>query len=337
MTREGLGRSDVEIVMVPRERYSATLESLRHVLATVPGDVKVTLVKGGMPNRTVRRVKALARGRVEVVGPSRHLAPNAARSIGLRSVAARFVVFVDNDIIPSRGWLEALTSAAEAHDAWAVRPLILQRVRDRVTVHDAGGDCHLEQKGAVTTLVESHRHLGRTLDEAGPLQPGPTELFEFHTVLFNRARLQDVGGPDERMLSQGEHLDLALRVRSAGGSVWFIPDSQVTYLIPDRLSVRDLPFFLGRWSPSWNAASRRAFCAKHAVSELSDPCNTWRYPDFHRTSAWIPAGRLASQLLRRPIERRLAQRFDRILGRRIADAVLRLAPRWRGGGLEVPH
>ena len=81
MTREGLGRSDVEIVMVPRERYSATLESLRHVLATVPGDVKVTLVKGGMPNRTVRRVKALARGRVEVVGPSRHLAPNAARSM----------------------------------------------------------------------------------------------------------------------------------------------------------------------------------------------------------------------------------------------------------------
>lgn len=326
--------ADVEIVMVPRERYAPTIESIEAVLTTAPDDVRLVLVRGGMPRSMVNAVERLDRSRIEVVGPPRHLAPNAARAIGLAHASARYVIFIDNDVIPSTGWVEPLLRAAAECDAWAVRPLVLQRVGDRVTVHDAGGDCHLEPRGGVTTLVESHRHVGLVAADIPPLHRERVELFEFHAVLFDRTRLVALGGPDERMLSQGDHLDVALRIHAAGGSVWLDPDSLVTYDIPERVRLRDLPFFLGRWSSSWTAASRRAFCQKHGVDDPDDPYQTWGYPEIHRTYAWLPIGRVSSTVFRRSPPRAAAKRFDRIAGRHLAELALRVSPRWRGGGLQ---
>ena len=323
---------DVEIVVVPRERYAPTLETLRHVVATVGNDVAVTLVRGGMPDRMVSAVRALYDGRVVVIGPARHLAPNAARHIGLAASSARFVVFVDNDVVTTPGWFEPLVDAANATGAWVVRPLVLQRVAGVESVHEAGGDCHLAHSGATTTLVDLHRYQGRTLAEIGPLHGESVELFEFHTVLFDREKLLALGGPDEAMRSQGDHLDLVLRVHAAGGLVWFEPASRVVYVIPDHLAVRDLPFFLGRWSPAWNRASERAFFAKHGVNDRTDPYETWRYPDAHRAYAWLRIGRPVAKLVRRPIADGVARRFDRFVGRHIAQVVQRTAPRWQGDG-----
>ncbi len=323
---------DVEIVVVPRERYAPTLGTLRRVVATVPHDVRVTLVRGGMPDRMVTAARALHDGRIAVIGPSRHLAPNAARRIGLTASSARFVVFVDNDVVTTPGWFEPLIDAANGTGAWVVRPLVLQRVAGTLSVHEAGGDCHLARCGTTTTLVDLHHHQGRTLDEIGPLHARFVELFEFHTVLFDREKLLALGGPDEAMRSQGDHLDLVLRVHAAGGSVWFEPASRVVYLIPDHLAFRDLPFFLGRWSPAWNRASKHAFFVKHGVNDPTDPYETWRYPDAHRAHAWLPVGRLVARAIRRPIAGGVARRFDRFIGRHLAQIVQRTAPRWRGDG-----
>lgn len=161
-------------------------------------------------------------------------------------------------------------------------------------------------------------------------------MFEFHTALFDRARLQAIGGPDENVRTGAEHLDLALRVRSAGGSVWLEPASNVTYAVPQRLPLRDLPFFLGRWSPSWKDLSREAFNEKHGVNNPEDPYRTWDYTDIHRSYAWLPIGRAAAFVLRRPVSLGVARRFDRLVGARIAASLQRLAPRWRGAGLESP-
>ena len=335
ITRPRMAHGEVDVVMVPRERYSPTVACVRGLLATVPVDTRIILVRGGIPDRTVRDIIALGANRVKVIGPKRHLAPNTARAIGLRFASARFVAFVDNDVLFSPGWLEALTETARIEDAWVVRPNLLQRFGDRVTVHDSGGDCHIVQRGTVTSLIESHRHLGLALSEIGLLQRERVEMFEFHAVLFNRERLVALGGPDERMLSQGEHLDLALRVRAAGGSVWLEPSAEITYVISQRLTFRDLVFFLGRWSPSWNIASREAFCTKHAVNDPEDPYETWLFGELHRSTAWLPVGRFAARVARHPIDHAVAKRFDRYVGRYIAEVARRRAPRWHGNGSEV--
>ncbi len=329
------GIDDVELVVVPRERYQPTLDCLRSVLGTVPPTVRVTLVRGGMPDTMAEQVRSLDGGRVQVAGPARHLAPNAARWIGLRSATARYVVFIDNDVEPSPGWLEALVETARARDAWVVRPIVLQRAGDDVRVHESGGDCHLEHAGPVVRLVETHRHIGADVGEVRDLATEEVELFEFHAVLFDRARLVAIGGPDVHVPSVGDHLDLALRVRAAGGSIWLAADAAVTYVVPHRLAVRDLPFFLGRWSPRWTDESRRTIRVRHGVNDPEDPYETWRFAELHRAYAWRPIGDVVAAAVRRPVARGVARRFDRMVGRHVAGLVQATAPRWRGRGLEV--
>lgn len=323
---------DVDVIVVPRERYTATVDDLRKLLSTIPNDTRVIVIRGGMPERVIRRVRALGDGRIEIVGPSRHLGPNSARAIGLDVATAKYVAFVDNDVETSPGWLDALRLAAVEHDAWVVRPVVLQRIGDTTTVHEAGGTCHLDNDGHVTTLVETHRYLGCPVSDVATLVPEAVEMFEFHAVLFDRARLLALGGLDQEMLTQGEHLDLCLRISNAGGRVWFEPRVQVTYVIPARIEVRDLSFFLGRWARSRNESTRKNFVTKHRVTNTTDLHETWLFAELHRSYAWLPLGRAVATLTRRPIAGGVAKRFDRYVGWLIAEAIVRIAPRWRSGG-----
>jgi GT2 family glycosyltransferase len=335
-----LNYSEVEIVVVPRERYQPTISSLERLVAATPPEVPIVLVRGGMPDRMVRVAQVIGGSRLRVVGPRRHLAPNAARSIGLGHVTAKFVMFLDNDVSCDPGWLQPLIETAVDRGAWAVRPIILQRVGDKVTIHEVGGDCRLESREGALCLIESHRHMGKSLGDISGLRTEPVEMFEFHAVLFDRDRLLSLDGPDEAMLAQGDHLDLGIRVHEAGGEIWIEPSSQVIYEVPSKVAIRDLPFFLGRWSPRWAKSSRDAFVAKHKI-DPDQSSNTWSFPDKHRTHAWRFIARLCRTLYPRSsrwrfvskIDKIFSRIIDRVIGRFISEACLRFAPRWRGAGL----
>lgn len=332
--------AEVDLVVIPRERYAPTLKSLKQMLKVTPADVRIIVVRGGMPERMVRALRSLGGDRFSIVGPSRHLGPNAARSIGLDHARATYVVFIDNDVLCQRGWLEALVDMAKQKDAWVVRPIVLQSFDANVTVHEAGGLCRLEQRGDVVHLVETHLHMGQTMEEMGTLPSTQVEMFEFHAVLFHRERLIGLGGPDENMLAQAEHLDLALRVHQAGGTVWRASQSRVIYEIPNKISIRELPFFLGRWSPRWSDLSQDAFVAKFGIDPTLSR-GTWGYPARHRTYAFRFVSRLirpvapasARRLLVKRLDNVSSRWIDRLFGRHLADASLRFAPGWRGGGV----
>src|SRR5262249_33990941 len=70
----------------------------------------------------------------------------------------------------------------------------------------------------------------------------------------------------EGLYGMAEHLDLCLLVREAGGAIYFEPAAAVTYVTTGGLSLRDVPYFLRRWSEGWTAASLEHFCAKWGVS-----------------------------------------------------------------------
>jgi GT2 family glycosyltransferase len=324
----------VEVVVVPRELYQPTTTCMAQLVQSVPAGVAITLVQGGMPNRVLRSLTSHG-DRVRIVGPRRHLAPNAARNIGLKETSAPYVVFIDNDVETLPGWIEPLVRLAQETGATAVRPVTLQRLGDSVTVHEAGGDCHLEYEGDTVTLVENHRLSRAPVSATADLVSAPVEMFEFHCVLFDRLRLLALGGPDEQLKSQGDHLDLALRIQNDGGTVWLAADSLVTYVVPSRLPIRDMPFFLGRWSPSWNRQSHAAFANRHGPVPYQSA--TWRYGDLHRTYAWRPWLRLLGKgtkvLAKRDATVRLSVIFDRAIGAHLAGLMLRISPRWRGDGV----
>lgn len=275
--------SEVTIVVVPRERFSFTQESLRSLLAHTAGRPLV-YVDGRSPLATRRYLEAQAREHGFVhLRTERYLSPNEARNIGLRHVRTPYVVFVDNDVTVSSHWLDRLVACAEETGAAIVGPLYYIDVGGRVTVHMAGGDGRIEQEHGTRVCREIHHHVDVPAPAASAFGRTECELVEFHAMLVHTRLFERVGLLDERLLSVNEHLDLCLSARALGERVYCEPSSVVTYVPAMRLRWSDLPFFMLRWSERWNQATSRHFNQKWQL-DGGHPKNqeVLAYGRFHR-------------------------------------------------------
>jgi GT2 family glycosyltransferase len=259
------GSSDVTIVVVPRERFSVALRSLDVLYESTDHPFDLVYVDGNSPPAVRDRLRAESRCRgFELIRTEGYLSPNRARNLGLRAVTTPYVVFVDNDVIVTPGWLQALVACADETGAWVVGPLAFEGERADGIVHNAGGFCSFEGPPGRRDLVQDNRYGHRHLSElpAG-LRRFPVDYVEFHCVLVRRSAFDAIGPLDEALLSTREHLDLCLQVAAHGGEVWSDCSSFVTYDNPPPVPLRDLPFFMLRWSEAWNVASLRHFVAKY--------------------------------------------------------------------------
>lgn len=305
----------VTVCHVPRERWSVALRSLRSVLRHTPTDVPVVLITGGCPRETRRRLDRLLDGRPtrQALHLGRCLVPNEARNLVAALVTTPYVVFVDNDVLVAPGWLEALVACADETGAAVVGPLCLEGPWSSARVHVAGGDAHVATDDGTRRLVDRQGHWRRPWPGVqGTLVRGETELAEFHAILVRRATLDAIGGLDEAIRSFGEHLDFCMRVREAGGTVWFEPGAVVTYLWPSWLAPADLPFFTARWSPAWNAASAARLASRWHLPPTDERLvHMLHFADDHRR-LWLKPFSLG-RMLGRDARRRLRRALDRVV------------------------
>lgn len=320
-----------EVVIVVRDHYSSTQRSLSAVLATTPAPVKVVVVAGNMSCRRRTALLGSDPERVRIVGPRCHLVPNVARSIGLTETTGRLVAFIDNDVVVEPGWFEELHRVWHQTRAAAVRPVILQRFGEHgeTTVHESGGECSIGHGAKGRSLIDTHEHMHSPLAVTDELCDQPVGLLEFHCVLFDRMQLADLGGFDTTIESQGEHLDATLRIRNAGKSIWLASAAQATVEFARGVRPADFAMFLGRWSPMFNERSRRTFNAKWGITDPDDSPDTWAYAEVARRQVWLPLSTMIHRAIRRSSPAGIAIRIDRVVGRHIADLVVRVAPGWR--------
>lgn len=253
------------IAFVPREVFSQTRASLEALLENTEQPFELICVDGGSPPATRQWLEKTARERGFTLLRSEHyLTPNQARNRVLPHVSTPYVVFVDNDVFPSKGWLQALVDCADETGAWAVGPLYFEHLPLESRVHMAGGISRLlTDDGGRRYYKEKHHHAHRPLSEIeAPLQRQETELIEFHTVLVAMQAFEKIGALDEGLLNHAEHADLSLSIRQAGGTVFIEPASRITYVPPRKLSDEDRHFFELRWSEAWNEASLNHFIRK---------------------------------------------------------------------------
>lgn len=258
---------EVTIVVAPREHFSCAERSLESIYEHTSYPFKLVYVDGNSPTRVKQylEVEAGRRG-FHLIRTEHYLSPNEARNIGLRHVKTKYVVFMDNDALPTPGWLEKLVRCAEETAAWVVGPLYLIGELEQQTIHMAGGTVHIEQKRGKRLLRDKHHHLRKRLsDLPAPLQRERCDFVEFHCMLVCADVFERLGPLDEGLLSSREHVDLCLNVREAGGSVYLEPNAIVTHITPSPVVWSDLPYFMLRWSEAWNLASLDHFDVKWGV------------------------------------------------------------------------
>jgi cellulose synthase/poly-beta-1,6-N-acetylglucosamine synthase-like glycosyltransferase len=271
---------EVTVVMVPRERYSAILPAIDSLYEnTADVAFRFIYVDGCVPEfiRTEVEKKAAERG-FEFIHKDYPIAPNEARNLGCQRADTPYVVFTDNDIIYTKGWLQTLLNTAKEYDAWLVGPTILDGPVDTGHIHAAAGRagfemidgkrlyCHYEAANRNDVIHE----LKDEIEE----NRGDTTMLEFHVIMVRRDAFDTIGPLDERLLAYADHDDLVLAVANAGGKVIFEPESVVSYMDPvsnpGMLQDYDMEMFLLRWSDDWNVDAIRHFADKWDM-DAEDP------------------------------------------------------------------
>lgn len=289
-TKESLRlEPQVTIVVVPRERFRFARESLESLYENTEFSFKLVYVDNNSPAKLRRYLTTQAQAKgFRLIRSDYYLSPNQARNFGLRQVSSEYVVFVDNDVIFSPGWLKALVECTEETGASVVGSLVCQYLPVHEVVHCVGGEYmppeELAQfaKGEPTVpqtpdpkgkwrVQEKTPHQNRPLSEVrDQLKRQPIGFVEFHSMLVRTELFQRVGLLDEEFSCTKEYLDFCMTVTQAGGTVYLEPASVVTFLThppAPPLVWTDLPYFMVRWSDAWELASLQHFQQKWDLVE----------------------------------------------------------------------
>ncbi|NJO39265.1 MAG: glycosyltransferase [Cyanobacteria bacterium CRU_2_1] len=262
--------AQITIVVVPRERFSCAVRSLESIYEHTTTPFKLVYVDGNSPAKVRRYLEEQAKDKkFQLICTDYYLYPNQARNLGLAAVKTKYVVFIDNDVMVSPGWLNALVQCAEEMNATVVGPLMCQHEPLHEEVHFAGGESHIwvDSIGR-RRLREKMYQQGRKVEQLqSQLQRQKTELAEFHCVLVRTEIFDRLGSLDEKILNTKEHLDFCMSVIQAGGTVYFEPNCIVTYVPGPPLEWSDLHYYMLRWSDAWTLASLHRIRDKWNLAE----------------------------------------------------------------------
>ncbi len=275
----------VTVVIVPRERFSYTQKTLESLYQNTTLPFKLIYVDGKSPAHIRHYLQQQSQERgFRLICKDEFLHPNQARNLALAEVDTEYVVFVDNDVLFTPGWLNQLVQCAQETQAWVVGPLYCEGQPEDEIIHMAGGYAHFRLIRGEQRFFEQHRHLRKPLVKLrSQLRREVTELIEFHCALVRTSVFQQVGFLDEEFLSTSEHVDFCLLVREQGGSIYFEPNSVISYVVPPPFQFSDLPYFLWRWSDAWNQQSLEHFRDKwHLRSDDPFITNKLKWLNRHR-------------------------------------------------------
>jgi len=253
----------VTLVVVQREQFSLTEQSLESIYQNTSLPFKLVYVDTNSPSKTKQylEIKAIEKN-FKLIKIDHFISPNCARNIVLQSVDTEYVVFIDNDVLVKPGWLEALVQCADETGAWIVGPLCMEGANfDKV--HMAGGALVSKQRGGQKWLAMKRPWFRTPLAKVRTeFKRQPSDVVELHCCLAHRDVFEQLGPLDEQIINVGSEEDLCLTVLKAGKSIYFEPTSVMTYVPPTKLSTSDIPLFFTRWSQAWADISIKRFQEK---------------------------------------------------------------------------
>jgi GT2 family glycosyltransferase len=282
------------IVFVYRERLSCTQECLEHLLHITAGPYKLICVDGGAPESISASLRLLAsKHGFILIRSEKYLSPNESRNLALKHVQTPYVVFVDNDVKVSEGWLDPLVRCAEETEAWLVAPLYMESIGRELKVHMFGGTLRVRDEQGRPAFVEKHNLEHERLNGERQLVRQETDLIEFHALLMDMDAYRSLGPLDEKFFSCSEHADLCLTVKNAGKQIYLEPSSVIIHEIPDRLDDIDREYFALRWSDAWTQASLKRLAEKYAIPRQDRGIRQAdRWVKRHRQGAMAPYPRI---------------------------------------------
>jgi GT2 family glycosyltransferase len=196
---------------------------LRRCLACLVGQTEArfeaVIVDNGSTDASLEGLPSDSRFRL--IGLPGNAGFAVANNIGVQDCEAPFLALLNPDAFPEPTWLAALVRAAEQ---WpdAVMLGSLQICADEPGLLDGAGDSYF---CAGTSWRGGHRSARPAVAPAGEAF-GPCAA----AALYRTEWFRSAGGFDERFFCYAEDVDLAFRLRLAGGRCAQVPDAVVAHV-----------------------------------------------------------------------------------------------------------
>ncbi|MGX6508370.1 mycofactocin biosynthesis glycosyltransferase MftF [Rhodococcus sp. SJ-2] len=196
--------SDVTVVIPTKDNEAG----LRRLLQALHGH-EVIVVDDGSDTP----IKTPERGKVRVLRHDVSRGPAAARNTGLRDASTEFVAFLDSDVVPRLGWLEAGLGHFSDPAVALVAPRIVALDPDN---------------GALARYEHARSSLDLGRREAAVVAGSPVSYVPSAALLVRRDALEVCGGFDESM-QVAEDVDLCWRLQADGWRLRYEPIARVAH------------------------------------------------------------------------------------------------------------
>lgn len=227
---------------------------------------------------------------IRVERPAANLGWGAGLS-RLRTLAdSEFFVWVQDDMVPEPGWLDALLDAADAHPNVGMFGALRVDDEGAVILHNGG---LARPPGSVDGWNETD-----TTVEATPSEVTVLEWVTSKGCLVRTAVFDEVGGPDPRLWPLNHvDKDFCVHVRCHGWDIALVPDSRLRHA-QSQSSPFSFREFLTDWRDDWfdrRWAEAATELSGRTSALVEHPCAEWRAEEVDLVEAL--SGREATKML----------------------------------------
>ncbi len=206
-------------ILVPSFSGGSSLQRLLNSLDGRSGKVEVIIVDNGSANGEITSL-ANEFGRVRSITLSENVGFGRAVNIAAQQAHGDALILINDDCAAEPGFIDAILRPLDPAAGITMVSGVLREAGHPDIIDLAGVACG-------GSLVGFPYLSGEPLSAAATAAPplGPAGA----AAAFDREAFLSVGGFDEGMFAYGEDLDLALRMRQAGGRCALAPDALGTH------------------------------------------------------------------------------------------------------------
>ncbi|MCZ6634532.1 MAG: methyltransferase domain-containing protein, partial [bacterium] len=195
------------------EYTAACLEGLEKVRGKVP--YELVLVDNGSTDGTGDLLDGME-DQARVIRNGQNLGFAKGNNLGAKEARGEYLLFLNNDTIPHRGWLDALVAEADS-DA------LIGIVGARLLYPDTGKIQHAGIE--IVNGVPDHVHRHQDADDPAVKQGRDLDMVTGACLMIRRDLFERLGGFDEGYVNGVEDVDLCLRARDLGFRVRYCAEA----------------------------------------------------------------------------------------------------------------